>query len=711
MKVDLIWFNAGGGHRAAALALEHGIRAQSLPWQVRRVNLVDMVDPQGQFKRLAGFAPEDVYNNRLASGFTLGLAQELKLLQGCIRLAHEALVRRLVQHWQADAPDMVVSLIPNFNRCLHDALAQVRPGAPYVTVLTDMADHPPAFWIEPRTAQHVVCGTPHAAVQALSQGCASARVHKVSGMLLRPEFHAPPFIDRAGERYRLGLDARSPVGVVMFGGAGSRVMLRIAERLADTPLILLCGRNEALAKALRQQPAQAPRVVLGYTTDVVRWMQMGDFFIGKPGPGSISEAVQLGLPVIVTHNRWTMPQERFNADWVREHSLGLVLRSFAQVQPAVRELVAQLSAYQQRLRSVDNRAAMQVPRVLSQIALRAHTPGRLTMQRTEITAETAPSEALFAAAPPPVRKTEARQAEPAQPTGPRAAESSEGSLCVRTAWISDLHLGTPGCQAPALLDFLRALDCDTLYLVGDIVDGWQLRRQWYWPQSHNDVVQKLLRKARKGTRVVFVPGNHDEFARKYFGNNFGGIDVVPDALHRTADGRTLWITHGDLFDGVVQCAKWLAYVGDSAYEFTLRMNAHLNSLRARLGLPYWSLSRYLKLRVKRAVSYVSDFERAVAREAAKRGADGVVCGHIHHAELRTIDGVLYANDGDWVESLTALVEHADGRLEIVDWSQRYERAPCDPRAVAARAHAGQRAPGEEAVAAQALHRVGIVTAG
>jgi len=221
-------------------------------------------------------------------------------------------------------------------------------------------------------------------------------------------------------------------------------------------------------------------------------------------------------------------------------------------------------------------------------------------------------------------------------------------LRVRTAWISDIHLGTPGCQAGPLLDFLKHLECETLYLVGDIIDGWQLRRQWYWPQAHNDVVQKLLRKARKGTRVVFVPGNHDEFARKYVEHNFGGVDVVEEAVHETADGRRLWVTHGDLFDGVIQCAKWLAYVGDSAYEFTLKVNRHLNSLRARLGLPYWSLSRYLKFKVKRAVSYVSDFETAVAREARQRGLHGVVCGHIHHAEMRTIDGVLYCNDGDWV---------------------------------------------------------------
>jgi UDP-2,3-diacylglucosamine pyrophosphatase LpxH len=241
---------------------------------------------------------------------------------------------------------------------------------------------------------------------------------------------------------------------------------------------------------------------------------------------------------------------------------------------------------------------------------------------------------------------------------------------LRTVWISDIHLGTPGCQAEALLAFLKTTDCETLYLVGDIIDGWQLRRSWYWPQTHNDVVQKILRKARKGTRVVFVPGNHDEFARKYLQHNFGGVDVVEDCVHTLADGRRLWVTHGDLFDGVIQCAKWLAYAGDVAYEFILKVNRRFNVLRAHLGLPYWSLSKYLKLKVKRAVSYVSDFETAVAHEALRRGLDGVVCGHIHHAEMREIEGVLYCNDGDWVESLTALVEHHDGRLEILDFGSQ-----------------------------------------
>ncbi|MEZ5644193.1 MAG: UDP-2,3-diacylglucosamine diphosphatase [Burkholderiaceae bacterium] len=237
----------------------------------------------------------------------------------------------------------------------------------------------------------------------------------------------------------------------------------------------------------------------------------------------------------------------------------------------------------------------------------------------------------------------------------------------RAVFISDLHLGTPGCQARALLDFLREHPSESLYLVGDIIDGWQLRRRWFWPQAHNDVVQKILRRARKGCRVVFVPGNHDEFARQFVGHHFGGIEVQYEAVHTTADERHLWVIHGDHFDGVIQGAKWLAYLGDNLYEFSLRLNRHLNSWRARLGLPYWSLSQYLKHRVKSALNYVTDFERAVATEARRRGYQGVVCGHIHRPEMRAIDGTLYCNDGDWVESLSALVEHRDGTLELVHW--------------------------------------------
>ena len=239
----------------------------------------------------------------------------------------------------------------------------------------------------------------------------------------------------------------------------------------------------------------------------------------------------------------------------------------------------------------------------------------------------------------------------------------------RTIWISDIHLGTRGCQAEFLLDFLKYSESEFLYLVGDIVDGWRLKKSWYWAQSHNDVVQKLLRKARKGTKVIYVPGNHDEVLRDYAGNHFGGVYVTPETIHVTADGRRLLVMHGDQFDGVVQYAKWLAYLGDRAYNIALDLNHWFNLARRRLGFGYWSLSAYLKGKVKNAVQFIDNFEQAIAKEAKRRRVDGVVCGHIHKAEIREIDGILYCNDGDWVESCTALVEHLDGRLEIVHWAQ------------------------------------------
>jgi len=242
----------------------------------------------------------------------------------------------------------------------------------------------------------------------------------------------------------------------------------------------------------------------------------------------------------------------------------------------------------------------------------------------------------------------------------------------RAIFISDVHLGTQGCQAESLLDFLRENDCEHMYLIGDIVDGWQLRRKWYWPQAHNDVVQKLLRMARKGCHVVYVPGNHDEFARHFVQHHFGGVEVLKETTHTTANGQVLWLIHGDFFDAVVKYAKWLAYVGDYLYEMILKLNRYYNLLRAKLGLPYWSLSAFLKHKVKQAVGFINEFEVAVAKEAKRRGYHGVVCGHIHHAEIRDIDGILYCNDGDWVESRTALVEHMDGQLEIIYWDQLVE---------------------------------------
>lgn len=263
----------------------------------------------------------------------------------------------------------------------------------------------------------------------------------------------------------------------------------------------------------------------------------------------------------------------------------------------------------------------------------------------------------------------------------------------RTIWISDVHLGTRGCKAEWLLDFLRHTECRTLYLVGDIVDGWRLRKSWYWPQLHNDVVQKLLRKARKGTRVVYIPGNHDEFLRGYLDHNFGEVEVAGETIHETADGRRLLVLHGDEFDGVVKHARWLAHLGDGAYTLALTVNHVFNGIRRRLGLPYWSLSAYLKHKVKNAVQYIARFEETMAEAARRKGADGIVCGHIHTAEMRDIGGVLYCNDGDWVESCTALVEHHDGSLEILRWAELRQLTHFPPNAEAACAYSSSPTPG------------------
>ncbi len=245
---------------------------------------------------------------------------------------------------------------------------------------------------------------------------------------------------------------------------------------------------------------------------------------------------------------------------------------------------------------------------------------------------------------------------------------------VRTVWISDVHLGTRGCNAALLLDFLASIECETLYLVGDIVDGWRLRKGWYWPDEHNEVVRRVLKMAHRGTRVVLIAGNHDEMLRPYAGMEFGGVELALDAIHTTADGRRLLVTHGDGFDGVVLYARWLAFAGDKAYSLLLRANGWFNVARRMMKMPYWSLSAYMKKRVKNAVQFVCDFEEAVAHAARDMGVDGVVCGHIHCAEIRQIGDVTYYNDGDWVESCTALIEERDGSMAILDWAEETRRA-------------------------------------
>lgn len=263
---------------------------------------------------------------------------------------------------------------------------------------------------------------------------------------------------------------------------------------------------------------------------------------------------------------------------------------------------------------------------------------------------------------------------------PADREESPSPRRWRTLWISDLHLGTRDCKAEFLLDFLHRNDSDTLYLAGDVIDAWALKSSWRWPQTHNDVVQTILGKARSGTRVVYVPGNHDEFLRDYLPMTVGGVQLQREAFHETADGRRLWIVHGDDFDNVVVNAKWLAQLGSAAYDVALWLNRLFNYFRRRMGYPYWSLSAYLKGKVKDAVSVMSKYETILAEEARRRRVDGVVCGHIHRAEIRKMDEIDYMNSGDWVESCTALAEDFMGRISLLRWTgafapTRRKRAP------------------------------------
>ena len=372
--IDLVYIDAGGGHRSAATALEMAIRGQGRNWQVRLVNLFEVLDPQDVFRRTTGVKPEDYYNVRLARGWTIGLAQELRILQMLIRLTHKSLVRQLRRHWQATKPDLVVSLVPNFNRAMFQALTSACPYVPYTTILTDLADFPPHFWIEPDQAQHFICGTPRALAQADAAKAKDAVVHETSGMIISPNFYRDLQLDRRAELQKLQLDPDRPTGLVMFGGHGSRVMRRISKRLDDVQLILVCGHNAALAEQLRAMPGSAPRVVVGFTSQIGYYMQLSDFFIGKPGPGSLSEAVQQGLPVIVVRNAWTMPQERYNTQWVEENSVGVVLDSFKAIRSGVAQVAEHIDLYRAGVKRMHNRAVFEIPEILEKILA---SPGRV----------------------------------------------------------------------------------------------------------------------------------------------------------------------------------------------------------------------------------------------------------------------------------------------------------------------------------------------
>jgi UDP-N-acetylglucosamine:LPS N-acetylglucosamine transferase len=371
-RIEFCFFDAGGGHRAAATALEMAIQGQRRPWEIRLTNIQELLDPLDIVRKYAGIRIQDVYNNMLRSGWTLGSAQIMRLLQMVIRMYHRPTVRLLEAHWKETQPDLVVSFVPHFNRALQESLERAYSGRPFVTVLTDLADYPPHFWIE-RKPQYFVCGTDKAVAQARAMGHADERIFRASGMILHPRFYEARVENPVAERERLGLRSDLPTGLVLFGGAGSKVMGEIAERLnrskLELQLIFICGKNEALVSELKGLTWRVPHLIEGFTTKVNYYMQLSDFFIGKPGPGSVSEAVAMHLPVIVECNAWTLPQERYNTEWVVEKEVGVVLPNFRKIEGAVAKLIepAALSRHRANTMKLENRAVFEVADILSTI--------------------------------------------------------------------------------------------------------------------------------------------------------------------------------------------------------------------------------------------------------------------------------------------------------------------------------------------------------
>lgn len=372
MKVDFIYFDAGGGHRAAANALRQVVEHQDRGWEVRMVNLQEVLDGMDVFRKVTGLRLQDIYNLMLKKGWTLGSPQLIVGMHAVIRAFHGKAVRLLEEFWRKRRPDMVVSLVPNLDRALCESLANAMPGTPFVTILTDIADYPPHFWME-KQVQHLICGSAKAVEQAYAMGHAPDKVHRVSGMILNPRFYeiAPLSPEqRAAERAKLGFRPGEPVGLVLFGGEGSSVMFEVASLLNNRQLLMICGNNKRLRERLQGVAHEAPMFVEGFTREVPRYMQLADYFIGKPGPGSVSEAIAMRLPVIVECNAWTLPQERYNAQWIREMGVGIVLRNFRGIAGAVNELL-EPSAYK-RFRDAtertQNRAVFEIPDLLEEIA-------------------------------------------------------------------------------------------------------------------------------------------------------------------------------------------------------------------------------------------------------------------------------------------------------------------------------------------------------
>ena len=372
MKIDIIFFDAGGGHRAAATALELAIAQRGLGWQVRLVHLQEVLDKIDVFRQVFRLRLEDVYNLLLRKGWTLGSGFMLRVMHFLIRLYHPLQVWLLKKHWQKDPPDAVLSVVPNFDRALFQAWQQVKPGAPYLTVITDLADFPPHFWLEAQK-QIVFCGTARAVQQANEILPTGSTIIRTSGMVLHPRFYEPITTDRNAELRRLGLDPTIPTGILLFGGYGSSVMAKIIERLASfkgrVQFIVICGKNDKLRARMQAMQTPLKLHIEGFTKQVPHFMHLADFFIGKPGPGSISEALHMKLPVIVERNAFTLPQERYNADYVREEGVGLVLDNFKDIAKAVDELLepANFARFRANAAAMQNRAIFEIPEHLEKL--------------------------------------------------------------------------------------------------------------------------------------------------------------------------------------------------------------------------------------------------------------------------------------------------------------------------------------------------------
>jgi hypothetical protein len=372
-KIHVVFHDGGGGHRNAAVALETIAGQQERPWQIELVQFQELTDKLDVLRKVTGLRVQEQYNVLLRNGWTLGSVYLLRALQFTIRVFHRRLRRLLESFWRAHPADLLVSVIPHFNRALGESWSKVYPARPFVTLVTDLADFPPHFWIEPLTEQYVIVGTERAAEQARALGHDEAHIFRTSGMILRPDFYLPDPTDPVALRCTLGLLPDRPTGIVLFGGYGSKVIYDIVERLdaaeLAVQLILICGRNEKLATKLTARQWRIPLRVLGFTKEVHKLMRAADFLIGKPGPGSIAEAMVRKLPVLIECNAWTLPQERYNAAWVSEKRVGIVLKSFRDVVSGVRQMLepATLAEFRKNVAALDNRAIFEIPEILAQL--------------------------------------------------------------------------------------------------------------------------------------------------------------------------------------------------------------------------------------------------------------------------------------------------------------------------------------------------------